>query len=288
MSNSHNEFAPAQAPTSAATSATDTEFDARSSAGVDSTTLNSLSTTPADAVTVKDNVENVLQAAMHIFAERGFSETKLEAISRATGMSKRMIHYHFGDKKGLYNQCLIRAVDCLRPGEVPNIDVAQMVPVDGVKTVVEVIFQNYVDNPDAIRLLTLEDLNEWSKLSDSVHLSEYSNITLQLDKLLLRGQDSGAFRPGIATQDILTLITSLASFRLIGNGTALDLYGVDLMHEENTFALKHMTVDLVLAFLTSNLPAGPGVSYITRNDSSIASPENDEAFTYEINVDPFE
>ena len=42
-------------------------------------------------------VEEVIAVAITQFSTDGFDGTKLEDISRASGMSKRMIHYHFGD-----------------------------------------------------------------------------------------------------------------------------------------------------------------------------------------------
>ena len=44
----------------------------------------------------------VVDAAIVAFAHNGYDDVKLNALARTTGMSKRMIHYHFGNKRGLY------------------------------------------------------------------------------------------------------------------------------------------------------------------------------------------
>ena len=59
--------------------------------------------------------DRVVEVALHSFATHGFDETRLEAIAQESGMSKRMIHYHFGDKKGLYLQTFYLAIAQLRP-----------------------------------------------------------------------------------------------------------------------------------------------------------------------------
>ena len=48
------------------------------------------------------SVEHVIDVAIAQFSEHGYADTKLETVSKLSGMSKRMIHYYFGDKKGLY------------------------------------------------------------------------------------------------------------------------------------------------------------------------------------------
>ena len=49
-------------------------------------------------------------------------------------MSKRMIHYHFGDKKGLYQRCLVLAIKQLRP-TITEMELDSEVPVDGVQKI---------------------------------------------------------------------------------------------------------------------------------------------------------
>ena len=75
-------------------------------------------------------VEEVIAVAITQFSTDGFDGTKLEDISRASGMSKRMIHYHFGDKRGLYLQSLNSAMDSLQPPS-DQLVIDSAVPVEG-------------------------------------------------------------------------------------------------------------------------------------------------------------
>lgn len=43
-----------------------------------------------------------LDAARHLFAEKGFAGTSMREIASASGVSQPLIHYHFGSKEGLY------------------------------------------------------------------------------------------------------------------------------------------------------------------------------------------
>lgn len=230
--------------------------------------------------------QTVLAIALEMFSELGFSDAKLEAIAKQSGMSKRMIHYHFGDKKGLYRRCLEEAVRRLRPS-AEEMQLETPVPVDGVRKVVEAVFRTYVMHPESIRILQMENLHHFGKIAEASPLSDQSSIMLQLDKLLMLGQDAGAFRPGISAQDVFTLIASLAVFRVNSRSTTLNLYSVDMMDEDNTQGMARLAVDAVLAFLTSNLKSSDDVSYLTSTAPSDSITRNMEEASYQVDADPF-
>ena len=230
--------------------------------------------------------EVVLDVALKHFAELGFAEARLEAIAQESGMSKRMIHYHFGDKKGLYLSCLQLAVAKLRPSAA-EMELDSGVPVEGVKKIVEVVFRHYIAYPEAVRLLVVENLMEYAHVIDRQPIADQSSVTLQLDKLLMLGQDAGAFRPGISAQDVFALITSLAIFRLTMHKTTVNLYGVDMTDRHNTAGMARMAVVAVVAFLTSNLKNSQEISYL----STIAANETVEETTdstYDISPSMFD
>ncbi|MCS4490694.1 TetR family transcriptional regulator [Corynebacterium sp. ES2794-CONJ1] len=219
--------------------------------------------------------ELVLDIALKKFSELGFTDTKLEAIAKESGMSKRMIHYHFGDKKGLYHRSLALCIHYLRP-PVEELELDSQVPVDGVRKVVEAVFTRFCQHPEAIRLLCLENIMHYLHIHELPPLMDQSAITLQLDKLLMLGQDAGAFRPGISAQDVFTLISSLAVFRVITHETTINLYNVDLLNEANTQGMARMAADSVLAFLTSHLKTPEQTSYL----SSSANLETGEVLDF--------
>ncbi|WP_368502592.1 TetR/AcrR family transcriptional regulator [Corynebacterium sp.] len=220
------------------------------------------------------SVEHVIDIAIQEFSQHGFAETKLDAISRLSGMSKRMIHYHFSDKKGLYQQALTVAATRLTPPE-GTLTIDSAVPVEGVRTLVDWVYQQHVEHPEAIRMLTMESAHE---VLDSPHpLIDVSEISLHLDKLLMLGQDSGAFRPGISANDIFTLISSLSTYRVTNHAMMVNLLDIDMQSPTNTEGMHRMVVDTVLAFLTANIPDTGHQAYLTQNEADLgneATPQN--------------
>ena len=223
----------------------------------DNATTETTGTTAAEVA-----VERVVEIATEEFSHKGFAETKLDTISRASGMSKRMIHYHFGDKQGLYQKALAHAVELLAPN-VALMETDSAVPVKGVRKLVDTIYDQYIAHPEAVRLLTQESVIQSLEISQNAAVTDLSELSLHLDKLLMKGQDAGAFRPGISANDVFVLIASLAMYRTTNKDMMINLLGLDMTNETNTEGMRRMIVDAILAFLTANIPDTGQESYLT-------------------------
>ena len=63
------------------------------------------------------DVENALDAAIELFAERGYQNTGMEDLARRLGLVRATIYATFGDKKSLFVQALRRyGAECRAPG----------------------------------------------------------------------------------------------------------------------------------------------------------------------------
>jgi AcrR family transcriptional regulator len=58
----------------------------------------------------RDVREALLEVAGQLFSERGVNEVSLRELGRAAGVTPAMVHYYFGDKQGLYEALLERAL----------------------------------------------------------------------------------------------------------------------------------------------------------------------------------
>ncbi|QPK78665.1 TetR family transcriptional regulator [Corynebacterium lizhenjunii] len=216
-------------------------------------------TPPADVT-----AQRIADIALKHFAQRGYTSTKLEAIAIEAGISKRMVHYYFADKEGLYHEALTQAARKLTP-DVAHMEIDSAVPVEGVRKLVDIVFHQYVTHPEAVRLLTQASVVDGPQPTAPSLGTDLSELTLHMNRLLLTGQDAGAFRPGISAQDVFTLIASLAMYGTT-NALVMDsILGVDMSSEANTAGLHRLVVDTVLAFLTSNIPATGQDSYLSVN-----------------------
>ncbi len=51
-----------------------------------------------------ESVRRILEAAMSVFAEEGYSGARVDEIARRAGLNKAMIYYRIGDKLALYTE----------------------------------------------------------------------------------------------------------------------------------------------------------------------------------------
>lgn len=63
--------------------------------------------------TAGDARDSLLRAASALFAEQGVAETSTREICTAAGLNPGAIHYHFGDKEGLYRAVLLAPIEAL-------------------------------------------------------------------------------------------------------------------------------------------------------------------------------
>lgn len=220
-------------------------------------------------------LERAVDIALIHFAQEGYAATKLDMIAREAGMSKRMLHYHFGDKRELYRRALNRAAWSFIPPQ-EFLDRSYAVPVEGIRRFVDVLYNRMIQNPDSIRLFLRENLDPVLSPEEFTATRNDSEVLLQIERLLLMGQDAGAFRPGISATDVVVLIASLTFFR-VGNHATMDEFGgLNLLSPTNTEGMRRLTIDAVLTFLTSNITHSGYESYLTYSTPAVTQPASQE------------
>ncbi len=132
----------------------------------------------------------ILDAAEEEFARGGLLGARTEAIAAKTGVTKSMIFYHFGDKEGLYQAVLERAVSMrvssLQKSDLHNVDA-------------EVSLRNFVDsflrdlsgNPNLPAIFFYEGIQNKGKFYSQIAITSlYSPIV----EILKRGAETKQFR----------------------------------------------------------------------------------------------
>ena len=98
------------------------------------------------------NKETILDAAVHLFAQKGFTETKLEEVAVLAEFGKGTIYNYFENK----NDLLISAFDYAL-GKVISYITGQLVnvsnPLDRLRLIVNAQFDYYRSNEDFLRVI---------------------------------------------------------------------------------------------------------------------------------------
>src|ERR1700739_3254554 len=90
---------------------------------------------------------NILEVALHEFAEKGLSGARIDEIAEQTRTSKRMIYYYFQSKDGLYLAVLEECYRRIRQIEA-GLDLDPLPPMEALRLLVESTFDYQNAHPD--------------------------------------------------------------------------------------------------------------------------------------------
>lgn len=226
------------------------------------------------------DVDTVVDVALTLFAADGFAATKLDAVARAGGVSKRAIHHRFADKKGLYLATLLRAAELLSPPQ-EVLDRSYAVPVEGMRRFVDSVFHRFLEHPDAVKLLHRENLDRVLDIEEPSEGNHHNAVVLHVERLLMLGQDAGAFRPGICAEDVLVLVVSLCEVQVAHARTLYSVRNIDCADRRNIDGMRRLVIDAVLSFLTSNIAPSGYDSYLAPDHAAV-QPTQPAAQVYDV------
>jgi AcrR family transcriptional regulator len=177
----------------------------------------------------QDSRDEILKAAMRLFAVRGFHETSMSEVARAASVSKALIFWHFKTKEELFMAVLNRLL------EPYFIDFAEEAGALDEKSQILRLIELYLvfvrDNASSIRFFVAQLLHD-EKLSDGLTnqvLQLYDGYRTLLIDLIGRAQEKHLckrdFPPQAATSFLLAMLNGLLMSFLFTGDEGVDLKG---------------------------------------------------------------
>jgi AcrR family transcriptional regulator len=180
--------------------------------------------------------ENILRAAIDVFAKQGFAGARVEKISKAARTTDRMIYYYFGSKERLFVAALETIYKELGDAEAA-LDLSGLAPDAALCAILRFTWSHYLNHPEMLSLLNNENLQQGRHVSRSKRVKELSFPFVSiLSEVLARGTKQKLFRPNIDAQDLYVAMCSLGYFYLSNRYTLSAFLGTNLMAPE---ALDH-------------------------------------------------
>ena len=217
--------------------------------------------------TVEKAVATELAAAITEFICHGYEHADISHLEDTRGGVP-------ADKLELYSQAIAACMDAITP-PASALSTDSPVPAECMAHIVHALFTQLDTHRDAVALLAAESLHPVLETGTTTTMMESSELGLHLDRVLLRGQEAGAFRPGISAHDVFYLVISLSFSRLNHRHLMAMTTRVDTFSAANTAGVRRLVVDTVLSFLTSNIADSEHESYLAttsdedRDDSGL-------------------
>jgi AcrR family transcriptional regulator len=181
----------------------------------------------------QDSRDEILQAAIRLFASRGFHETSMSEVARAAHVSKALIFWHFKTKEELFMAVLSRLL------EPYVIDFAEEAGALDIKTQILKLVEAYLsfvsDNASSVRFFVAQLLHEEHQADVLVSqvLQLYDGYRALLADLISRAQAQGIcvkdFPPDATVSFLLSTLNGLLIGFLFMRNQGLDVVGATAM-----------------------------------------------------------
>jgi AcrR family transcriptional regulator len=189
---------------------------------------------------------NILQVAMHEFADKGLSGARIDEIAEQTRTSKRMIYYYFGSKEGLYQAVLEESYRSIRAIET-KLDLEHLPPREALGRLVASTFDYQDAHPDFIRLVMVENIHHGEHIAALKSLGPLNSAVIeQIKGILQRGVAEGVMRPDIDPIDLHMSISALCFFNVSNRHTFSRIFRLDMGSKDVLKARRASVVEMIV------------------------------------------
>jgi len=138
-----------------------------------------------------ETVRKILDTAIEVFAEVGFSGARIDDIALRSGVNKATIYYRIGDKEALYTRVLHEVFADTAERLMRNVKEAKT-PEEKLRTYIRNIIRTVGENP-SLPPIFLRELASGGRHFPGAVLSDISRIIGALIESLKEGVEKGVF-----------------------------------------------------------------------------------------------
>jgi AcrR family transcriptional regulator len=199
--------------------------------------------------------QELLDAALQLFAEKGFAATRSEEVARRAGVSKGTLYLYYPSKEDLFKAVVRQSMSTLIAEGIELADAYEGSSSDLLVTLMNIWWQKVGNTPAAgIHKIVLSEVRNFPELAQFYA----DEVIVPADRLfstvVQRGIDSGEFRPLPAHEVAHALMAPMIFLSLHQHS-----FGACAMHGEDIDpdALIRTQLDLALRGLESRTPQAP-------------------------------
>jgi len=132
-----------------------------------------------------------------------------------------------------------------------DLELADMPPAQALRTLVASTFDHDENNPDFVRLVSIENIHQANHMKRSSEIGELNlSIVRTIGEILERGRREGVFRRDVDAVDLHMLISAFCFFRVSNRYTFGTIFHRDLSEPALYDRHKRMISDAVIAYVT--------------------------------------
>lgn len=191
----------------------------------------------------------LLKVATAEFSEHGFDGGRVERIARKAGVNINLVYHYFGSKQGIYVAALEATYVLIRSYH-QDMTLRDLDPVEAMSQLVRSTFRMFIEAPEAIGLLTAENVQQARHVQQSELIGGLYNALLEfIADTLDRGERAGLFRAGVDPVELFISINAEGYFYLSNRHTLGFILHQDLTTPERLKAREEHIVAVILGYL---------------------------------------
>ncbi len=137
------------------------------------------------------SIRKILDAALHIFADKGFNGARIDEIARRAGVNKAMIYYRIGNKLALY-QAVIHDIYSDRAEQLRQMIQSQKTPEEKLRTYIAAVAAIMETHPHFTKIMIREMVSGWSNFGQVIF--EEVSVTFNIVQAIIdEGVEKGLF-----------------------------------------------------------------------------------------------
>jgi TetR/AcrR family transcriptional regulator len=168
----------------------------------------------------------LLRAARELFAKRDFTAASVRSIARAARVNPAMIHYHFGDKDGLYRAMLQESIGPVLQKVQELVDPGSRQSEASIHDALEAVMTMLAREPWVARLIVREVLAEGGAFREQFIREFAAKGGGRIPQLLARERASGRVRRDLDPVLGALSFMSLALFPFLALPVAEKIFGM--------------------------------------------------------------
>ena len=203
----------------------------------------------ASGTAAADKRRVILDAAMRVFARRGFHTCRVSDIADEAGVAYGLVYHYFSSKDQILDTLFLERWD-LMLAAIADADQSERSPRDKLQAIAGFIVDSYRYEPELMKVIVVE-VTRAANTFGRTHLAKIREAYALIAGIVERAQADGVFRPEIAPD-----FGALAFYGSIEQVLTRWIFDRDAVDDDELEGAKTMIVETICRGLERDGPAG--------------------------------
>ena len=140
----------------------------------------------------------ILDAAVHVFARRGFHTCRVSDIADEAGVAYGLVYHYFSSKEQMLDTVFLDRWDVMLAA-IAEADASELGTEDKLRAIASFIIDSYRHDPDVMKVIVVE-VTRAANTFGRTHLAKIREAYAQIAKIVAAAQASGEFRAEITPE----------------------------------------------------------------------------------------